>query len=106
MYRIDPEADRPFVEEFRRQPVGPHSPGRMRVLNRLRYDPSGRQIVLFCRRPFTEWQIAEMPADRRDPLIFEDDRVFTDRAEAEWEIFCRRWHAATGERIGLPPAGG
>jgi hypothetical protein len=101
-YRIDPEADWIYVEEFRRQPVGRHSPGLMRVLNRLRYDPSGRQIILFCRKPFAEWQIAEMPADRRDPLVFEDSPIFTDRDEAEWEVFRRRWHAATGQHINQP----
>lgn len=103
-YRIDPEADRQFVEEFRRQPVGRHSPGLMRVLNTLRHDPSGRQIVLFCRRPFAEWQIATMPADRFQPLAFEDEPIFTDRDEAEWEIFRRRWHAATGENLNMPLA--
>jgi hypothetical protein len=101
-YKIDPEADRAFIDEFRRRPVGNHSPGLMRVLNTLRHDPSGRQIVLFCRKPFAEWQIAEMPADRREPLVFEDDTIFTNRDEAEWEIFRRRWRAATGEDINLP----
>jgi hypothetical protein len=101
-YRIDPDADRQFVEEFRRTPVGKHSPGLMRVLNTLRHDPTGKQILLFCRKPFAEWQIAEMPADRRQKLVFEDGPIFTDRDEAECEIFRRRWHAATGERINLP----
>jgi hypothetical protein len=100
-YRIDPDSDRQFVEEFRRTPVGKHSPGLMRVLNALRHDPSGKQIVLFCRKPFAEWQIAEMPADRRQPLVFEERPIFTDRDEAEREVFRRRWHAATGERINL-----
>jgi hypothetical protein len=101
-YKIDPETDRAFIDEFRRNPVGNHSPGLMRVLNTLRYDPSGRQIVLFCRKPFAEWQIAEMPADRREPLVFEDGPIFTNRDEAEWEMFRRRWRAATDEDINLP----
>jgi hypothetical protein len=101
-YRIDPETDRPFIDEFRKNPVGNHSPGLMRVLNAMRYQPDGPQIVLFCRKPFAEWQIAHMPADRRDPLIFEDSPIFTDRNEAEWEVFRRRWEAATGERLNMP----
>ena len=101
-YRIDPDTDRQFVEEFRRNPVGSHSPGLMRVLNALRHDPSGRQIVLFCRRPFAEWQIAEMPAHRHETMLFDPAPIFTDRDEAEWEVFCRRWLAATGERLNLP----
>ncbi len=43
-----------------------------------------------------------MPADRREPLVFEDSPIFTNRDEAEWEIFRRRWRAATGEDINLP----
>jgi hypothetical protein len=102
MYRINPDTDMQFVEEFRRQPVGRHSPGLIRILNALRYDPSGRQIVLFCRKPFAEWQIAEMPASRQDPLVFEESPIFTNRDEAEWEIFRRRWFAATGQHLNQP----
>lgn len=101
-YKIDPDNDRQFIDEFRKNPVGRHSPGLMRVLNALRYDPTGRQVVLFCRKPFAEWQIAHMPADRLEPLVFEDAPIFTDRDEAEWEVFRRRWLAATGENINLP----
>ena len=101
-YHIDPESDREFITEFRNNPVGKHSPGLMRVLNTLRHDPSGKQIVLFCRKPFAEWQIAEMPADRRAPLVFDNNPIFNERDEAEWEVFRRRWHAATGEQINLP----
>lgn len=101
-YTINPERDRQFVEEFRRNPVGHHSPGLMRVLNVLRSDDNGRQLVLFCRKPFAEWQIAVLPADRREPILFEESPIFTDRNEAEWEVFRRRWHAATGENINLP----
>ena len=28
--------------------------------------------------------------------------MFTDRNEAEWEVFRRRWFAATGEKINVP----
>jgi hypothetical protein len=34
--------------------------------------------------------------------VFEDSPIFTNRDEAEWEIFRRRWRAATGEDINLP----
>lgn len=101
-YRINPDTDRQFIAEFRKNPIGKHSPGLMRVLNTLRHDPAGTQIILFCRKPFAEWQLAEMPADRRQPLVFEDSPIFTDRNEAEWEVFRRRWLKATGEKINLP----
>lgn len=101
-YRIDPKKDRGFIEEFRRNPVGHHSPGLQRLLNRLRFDPSGYQIVLVCRRPFEEWVIGTMPPDRDDPMAIDESQVFTSREEAEWVVFCRRWQAHTGEILNLP----
>jgi hypothetical protein len=101
-YRIDPDEDRRYVEEFRRCPIGAHSPGLMRVLNTMRADPSGNQVILVCRRPFAEWVLANMPPSRADPIVFEDGPVFTSREEAEWAMFCRRWRRLTGESINLP----
>ena len=101
-YHIDPEKDRVYIEEFRRSPIGRHSPGLRRVLNTLRYDPSGRQVILVCRRPFAEWVLGEMPPRRTEPLKIETGPVFTSREEAEWEVFRRRWKAHTGENINLP----
>jgi hypothetical protein len=103
-YRINPETDRVFVEEFRHCPIGRHSPGLRRVLNAMRYDPSGKQIILVCRKPFREWVLGEMPANRSDPIRIEDGSVFHSREEAEWEVFGRRWRLHTGEAINLPLA--
>jgi hypothetical protein len=102
VYRIDPEQDRRFIEEFRRQPIGAHSPGLARLLTIMRNDPSGNQIVLVCRKPFAEWVLGHMPPDRADPIVLEQAPVFTSREEAEWEVFRRRWRALTGESINLP----
>ena len=104
-YRIDPDKDRVFIEEFRRLPIGRHSPGLRRVLNTMRFDPTGRQTILVCRKPFAEWVIGEMPAKRTDPIRIETGPVFTSRDEAEWEMFRRRWQAHTGENINLPLEG-
>jgi len=100
-YRIDPVRDRPYVEEFRRQPIGAHSPGLMRLLTVMRQDPSGRQVILVCRKPFREWVLGEMPPRRSDPIAIESGPVFTSREEAEWEVFRRRWQKLTGEAINL-----
>lgn len=97
MYKIDPVSDRPFAEEFRRKPIGGHSPGLMRILSILRVDPTGHQIIIVCRKPFAKWTLATMPPRRADPIRFEEEITFASREEAEWEVFRRRWHAATGE---------
>jgi hypothetical protein len=101
-YKVDPAADRQYIEEFRKQPIGHHSPGLMRLLTVLRQDPSGRQVILICRKPFREWVLGEMPPTREDPIAIESGPVFTSREEAEWEVFRRRWQKLTGEAINRP----
>lgn len=102
VYKIDPEKDRQYIEEFRRCPIGKHSPGLMRLLNIMRNDLSRNQVILVCRKPFAEWVLGTMPPDRRDPIVLEDSPVFTSREEAEWVMFCRRWRTITGESINMP----
>ena len=104
-YRIDPQSDRVYIEEFRQNPIGRHSPGLQRVLNTMRFDPTGRQVILVWRKPFREWVLGEMPAARAEPLAIEDEPVFASREQAEWEVFRRRWKALTGENINLPYKG-
>ena len=103
-YRIDPERDRVFIEEFRKAPIGRHSPGLMRVLNAMRFSPSGQRLVLLCRKPFAEWVLARLPDDRSEAIEIEPEPVFTSREEAEWEVFRRRWREYTGQSINLPLA--
>jgi hypothetical protein len=102
VYKIDPASDRQFIEEFRLNPIGAHSPGLMRVLTVMRVDPTGNQTILVCRKPFAEWVLASMPAQRADPIVVETHPVFTTREEAEWAVFCRRWRLLTGESINRP----
>src|ERR1700741_1419982 len=83
VYRIEPQVDRQYIEEFRRQPIGPHSPGLQRLLNLLRHDPSGWRVVVVCRRPFAEWVLGRMPPRRADPVQLEGGPIFTSREEAE-----------------------
>ncbi len=100
MYKIDPVKDLPLAEEFRKTPVGHHSPNLMRVLNLLRYDPSGYQIVLVTLVPFKEWILGTMPPDRDEPIVLHSEgELFTTREDAEWAVFCTRWRAHTGHAI-------
>lgn len=101
-YRIDPDHDRQYIEEFRHQPIGAHSPGLMRVLATMRSDPSGNQVILVCLKPFEKWALGSMPPHRDEPIRIESGPVFTSREEAEWEVFRRRWRRLTGEDINTP----
>src|SRR5690349_5592686 len=80
MFKIDAERDRQYIEEFRKHPIGGHSPGLQRLLNFMRNDTSGYQIVLVCRKPFAEWVLGTMPPSRFDgPIVIEKGPVFTSR---------------------------
>ena len=102
VYKISADDDRQYIEEFRRLPIGAHSPGLQRVLNIMRLDRGGVQAVLVCRKRFAEYVIGHMPPRRTEPIEIEDGPVFATREEAEWELFRRRWHEHTGETIDQP----
>ena len=97
-YTIQPE-DRIHVDEFRQRPMGPHSPGLLRVLNRMRGGPMAGRYILVCTRPFAEWRLALHPGDRAKPIQMIDGYVFTSREEAEWAVFRMRWRALTGDDL-------
>ena len=60
MYKITPE-DRQWVDEFRNRPIGPHSPGLLRVLNAMRGAPQRGKYVLVCTKPHREWVLGRLP---------------------------------------------
>ncbi|WP_172327897.1 hypothetical protein [Mangrovicoccus sp. HB161399] len=102
VYRITAEADRQHIEEFRANPIAPHSPGLQRMLNIMRTWTGGDQYILIARVEFAEFVIGRMPEHREDPIVVEEDMVFATREEAEWELFCRRWKQHTGESLNMP----
>lgn len=100
VYKITAEADRKYIEEFRSNPITAHrSPGLQRVLNVMRLYRGGDQYILIARKEFHDYVIGRMPELRDEPIVIEDDMVFTSREAAEWELFCRRWRQHTGETI-------
>jgi branched-chain amino acid transport system permease protein len=101
IYKIDPEKDRIYAEEFRRTPVGHHSPGLQRVLNVFRGEPLRGKYVLVCTKPHEEWQLARLSGERGKPPQFEN-KFYRSLEEAEWDVFKRRWKDFTGEELKLP----
>ncbi len=98
-YRITP-SDRAVVDEFRRNPIGKHSPALQRVLNALRTGPLPGKYVLVVTRPHREWMLAQLPEGPGRPFRLHPDRVFHSIEEAEWAVFKLRWEQRTGERLG------
>jgi len=97
MYQIRPE-DRNVVEEFRRNPIGPHSPQLQRVVNLFRGAAMAGKHVLVCRVPHKEWVLGQLTGKRGEPIQM-TNQVFHSIDEAEWYVFRQRWKLHTGEDL-------
>jgi hypothetical protein len=93
------DEDRALIEAFRLDPLGPRPPALRRFLTRFRAQPVAGKYVLVATRPHREWALARLGGARGEPVTLTGD-VFTDPAEAEWEIFRRRWREAGGDDLG------
>ena len=97
-YKID-TTQKHLVEEFRRNPIGLHSPGLQQILNLFRGAPLADKYVLVCTEPHATWMLAQLPAGRGQPLRLHHNRIFHSIEEAEWEVFKLRWQQHTGETL-------
>ncbi len=90
-----------LAEEFRRQPLGHHSPELQRVLVLFRGEPMEGKYVLVCTEPHRRWVLGQLPGVRGEPVKMYEDVVFETREEAEWEVFKRRWKKHFGEDLDM-----
>lgn len=74
------------LHEFEERPVGRHSPGLQKIVNRMRGAPVEGKYVLFCTKPHREWVLARMNG-RAKPITIFWDKVFADMREAEIAIY-------------------
>src|SRR5262245_46311750 len=98
IYRIRP-GDLVYAEEFRRQPIGHHSPGLQRILSLFRGEPVAGKYVIFCSKPHREWLLAQVSGVHGQPVRIFKNKRFHSLAEAEWEIFKLRWRRHTGQNL-------
>ncbi len=95
MYEID-STRTDLIEEFDRNPGGPHSLELAVVVNLLRLMPMEERIIIVSTKRHVEWTLAKMPKARGDKMEYYDDMVFDDYDAALRKIFRIRWKAATG----------
>ena len=88
-----------LIEEFRRQPIGRHSPELRLLLNNLRRRQKGDPYILACTKAQAEWKLARKPAGRGSAVRLVPGFVFTSPEEAEWEVFKLLWKESTGESL-------
>ena len=98
IYKIRPE-DSVYAEEFRRNPIGHHSPGLNRILTLFRGEPVEGKYVLVCTKPHREWLLGQLSGRRGEPVTVFADKIFRDQVAAEWEVFKHRWKRHTGEEL-------
>ena len=103
-YEIDPER-LDLVEEFRASPLGVHGPELRKLLARMRWGKPEGRLVLIVLEPGKAWRLSRIPKRRGDPMPFVDDRVFTNLAEAEWQVFKLRWQEMTGRTLPAEASG-
>jgi len=98
MRKISGEAfRRALIEEFRRQPIGRHSPGLRLLLNNLRSGQKEDPYILVCTKPHREWRLARKSVERGSPVRLVPDLIFSSPEQAEWEVFKLLWKESTGE---------
>lgn len=97
-YRIKPE-DIAYAEEFRRKPVGHHSPGLQRVLNRLHGMPLAGKPILVCTKPHREWTLALLSGVQGVPPKLVPGKTYRSLHDGLWDIFRTRWKMVTGEDL-------
>ena len=93
-YRIQPE-DKPAFDEFMQDPFGNHSLRLQRILNLFRGCGESRYALL-CIKPHKEWVLMSIYGPNL-PIEIHHDVVFNNLADAEREIFARRWKYHTGK---------
>jgi len=86
-----------LAAEFRRKPLGRHSPALQGLLVALRRQASG-DYLLVAQRPGGPWLLARRKpgGPMAAPPEILDSPPLPSLEAAEWEVFRRRWRDLTG----------
>ena len=86
-----------LAAEFKAHPFGPHSGDLQRLLNLMRAQPlPGRRPVTLI--PHREWALIRLGPPRGGAFEIVEGVRYHSPAEAEWDVFKRRWQAMTGRK--------
>jgi hypothetical protein len=100
MDRIEPDR-LDLAQEFKAQPLGPHSRELQKVLSIMRWMPKASKPIVVCTKPYEQWCVGELPADRCTAVTVLTEHSYDDEGEAFWQVFKRRWHVLTGHELPL-----
>ena len=88
--------------EYRDQLRGPYSIELQRVLDKMRSTPMKGRFALVVVEPFRKFALARLSGERGVPPEVVDGVTYASIAEAEWDIFKRRWQELTGRVLDVP----
>lgn len=94
-----------LAEEYRRSLRGPFSPELQRILDRMRMTPMRGRYALVILEPFRRWGLVRLAGERGVAPSPVEGVEFVSIAEAEWEIFKRRWKDLTGVPVSVGDGG-
>ncbi|WP_019530611.1 hypothetical protein [Dasania marina] len=98
MYKLDGK-QLELAEEFKSKPFGPYSRELERLLLRMRQAPAAGRPILINTVRHKEWRLAKLSGIRGEKPIYINKRIYTNVAEAEWDVFVQRWLQLTGENL-------
>lgn len=93
------DRDLPLLREYRTVPRKQWSMELKRLLNRLMIVPEEQRVVVVGLTRSGPWQLCQREGIRGAPFVPVDERVFEKLADAQWEVFKRRWQAVTGKSV-------
>tara|TARA_E500000331_G_scaffold3703_1_gene3687 strand:- start:2397 stop:2723 length:327 start_codon:yes stop_codon:yes gene_type:complete len=95
---ISSSNDRELIAEFKRNPIGHHSPELQRLLNKFRGIPMKDKFCLLVIKPNRLWQLAKTSGVAGKQVV-KLPKTFSSQSDAEWYIFRKRWKSLTGETL-------
>lgn len=88
-----------LVIEYRNSIRGPYSLALQQILDKMRTTPLKGRFVILIKKPFTEFQLAQLSGIRGSNPEIVKGVIYKSIAEAEWDIFKRRWFLLTGIKV-------
>ena len=85
-----------LAEEFRDNLRGPYSAELQKILDRMRTMPLRGRYAVIVEQPYRLWSLARLSGERGVPPMAVPGVRYTSLAEAEWDIFKRRWRDLSG----------
>ncbi len=90
-----------LAKEYRNNIRGPFSLELQQILDKMRTTPLNGRFVILISKPFEEFSLAQLTGVRGENPKLVEGVKYSSIAEAEWDIFKRRWALLSGIEINI-----